>query len=89
MARVQLRQDPDFNPTAIARLPDGSVRHLERAFDMVRGVRCRVMRFEASQLKPAARDAEELAWLASPYAVDNLEGVGPRPGGRTARRCCG
>ena len=38
---------PDFSPTAIAMLPDGSFATIERAFDMVRGVRCRVMRFEA------------------------------------------
>ena len=53
---------PDFNPTAIARLPDGSFATIERAFDMVRGVRCRVMRFEAAQLKPGGTvHAEELA----------------------------
>lgn len=43
---------------------------------MVRGVRVRVMRFDAAQLKPDATvRAEELARLASPYAVDNLEGL--------------
>jgi hypothetical protein len=74
---------PDFRPTAIARLPDGSFAVLERAFDFVHGVRCRVMRFDAAQLAPGATvRAEELARLASPYAVDNLEGMaagrGPR-----------
>lgn len=74
---------PDFHPTAIARLPDGSFATIERAFDMVRGVRCRVMRFEASQLKPGATiHPEELAWLASPYAVDNLEGLSATTGPR-------
>ena len=80
---------PDFRPTAIAMLPDGSFATIERAFDMVRGVRCRVMRFDASQLAPGGTvQAEELARLASPYAVDNLEGW-PRPRARAARRCCG
>jgi len=74
---------PDFRPTALTQLPDGSFALIERAFDMVRGVRCRVMRFEAGQLKAGATvQAEELARLASPYAVDNLEGIaaitGPR-----------
>ena len=56
---------------------------LERAFDMVRGVRCRVMRFDAAQLKPGATvRAEELARLASPYAVDNLEGMAATKGAR-------
>jgi hypothetical protein len=74
---------PDFNPTAIARLPDGSFATIERAFDFVRGVRCRVMRFDAAQLQPGGTvHAEELAFLASPYAVDNLEGLAVTKGAR-------
>lgn len=74
---------PDFRPTAIALLPDGSLATLERAFDMVRGVRCRIMRFEASQLAAGATvRPEELALLASPYAVDNLEGMAATRGAR-------
>ncbi len=81
---------PDFRPTAITLLPDGSFATLERAFDMVRGVRCRVMRFDAAQLTPDATQltpdatvrAEELARLASPYAVDNLEGLAATVGAR-------
>ena len=74
---------PDFRPTAIAPLPDGSFATLERAFDMVRGVRCRVMRFDAAQLKPGATvKPEELARLAAPYAVDNLEGLAATKGAR-------
>jgi hypothetical protein len=74
---------PNFSPTAIAPLPDGSFATIERAFDIVRGVRCRVMRFEAAELEPGATvHAKELAFLAAPYAVDNLEGLaaikGPR-----------
>lgn len=68
--------EPDFQPTSITVLPDGSFATIERAFDMVRGVRCRVMRFEAAQLRPGATvRPDELARLASPYAVDNLEGL--------------
>ncbi len=74
---------PDFYPTAIARLPDGSFATIERAFDFVHGVRCRVMRFEASQLKPDGTvRAQELARLAVPYAVDNLEGLAATKGAR-------
>ena len=74
---------PDFRPTAITQLPDGSLATLERAFDVVRGVRCRVMRFDAAQLAPGATvQAEELARLASPYAVDNLEGIAATRGAR-------
>lgn len=74
---------PDFSPTAIAVMPDGSYALLERAFDMIRGVRCRVMRLEASQVKPGAvAQPQELARLASPYAVDNLEGLAAGRGAR-------
>lgn len=67
---------PDYKPTSLAVLPDGSFATLERAFDMVRGVRVRVMKFDAVQLKPDTTvRPEELAHLASPYAVDNLEGL--------------
>ncbi len=66
----------DFHPTAIRQLPDGSFVVLERAFDPIRSIRCRVMRFAASQLEPeGAVKAVELARLASPYTVDNLEGL--------------
>ena len=74
---------PDFRPTAIAQLPDGSFGMIERAFDIVRGVRCRVMRFDAAQLVAGGTvKAEELARLASPYAVDNLEGIAATRGAR-------
>lgn len=66
----------NFHPTAIVQLPDGSLAVLERAFDMVRGLRVRVMRFDASELRSGGTvHGEELAFLASPYAVDNLEGI--------------
>ena len=56
---------------------------IERAYDKLRGVRCRIMRFPASQLKPdGIVQAEELARLASPYAVDNLEGLSVTRGSR-------
>lgn len=74
---------PDFRPTSIAQLPDGSFATIERAFDMVRGVRCRVMRFDAAELMAGGTvRPEELARLASPYAVDNLEGIAATKGAR-------
>ena len=74
---------PDYHPTAIRRLPDGSFATIERAFDPIRGVRCRVMRFPASELKPHGTvQPEDLARLASPYAVDNLEGISVTRGAR-------
>jgi len=73
----------DFNPTALAPLPDGGFVLLERAFDMARGVRIRVMRFEAADLRPGGTvRARELARLVSPTAVDNLEGIAATKGTR-------
>jgi hypothetical protein len=72
---------PDFNPTALVELPDGSFCLLERAFDRVRGVRIRVMQFDAAEVRSGGVvHARELARLASPYAVDNLEGLAARKG---------
>lgn len=82
-SRFDYASEPDFAPTAIRQLPDGSFVTLERAFDMVRGVRCRVMRFDGGQLRPGGTvKPEELARLASPYAVDNLEGLSVTRGSR-------
>jgi len=84
--RVDYTKTPDFNPTALRQLPDGSFVLLERAFDTVRGVRVRVMQFDAADLRPGgAVRARELARLVSPYAVDNLEGLaaGTGPRGET------
>jgi hypothetical protein len=79
----QYTKTPDFNPTALAPLPDGGFVMLERAFDMARGVRIRVMRFDAAELQPGGTiRARELARLASPVAVDNLEGIAATKGPR-------
>jgi len=74
---------PDFRPTSLAQLPDGSFVAIERAFDVVRGVRCRVVRLPAAQLRPGGTvQPEELAFLVSPYVVDNLEGIFATKGAR-------
>jgi hypothetical protein len=74
---------PDFNPTALAPLPGGGFVLLERAFDMARGVRIRIMQAEAADFQPGAvSKPRELARLASPLAVDNLEGIAATRGPR-------
>jgi len=79
----QYTRTPDFNPTALAPLPDGGFVMLERAFDRIRGVRVRVVRVEATELQPGATvHPRELAWLAPPVAVDNLEGISATKGPR-------
>jgi len=74
---------PDFNPTAIRLLPEGSFVLLERAFDPARGVRIRVMQFGAAEVRSGGTVyAQQLARLAAPYAVDNLEGLSVGKGAR-------
>jgi hypothetical protein len=79
----QYAKIPDFNPTALAPLPEGGFVLLERAYDVARGVRVRVMKVEAAELQPGATvRARELARLVSPLAVDNLEGIAATKGSR-------
>jgi len=74
---------PDFNPTALTPLPGGGFVLLERAFDMARGVRIRVLQAEAADFQPGATaKPRELARLVSPLAVDNLEGIAATRGPR-------
>jgi hypothetical protein len=74
---------PDFRVTAIARLPDGGFVVLERAFDPLRGVRCRIVQIAAAQFVAGATvQGEEVARLAVPYQVDNLEGIAATRGPR-------
>ena len=74
---------PDFNPTAIRPLPDGGFVLLERAFDMARGVRIRILQVDAAAFQPGGIvTPREIARLASPLAVDNLEGVAAIKGSR-------
>jgi hypothetical protein len=74
---------PDFNPTAIRPLPDGGFVLLERAFDMARGVRIRVLQADAADFQAGKLvTPRELARLASPLAVDNLEGIAATKGAR-------
>lgn len=82
-ATFQYTKIADFNPTAMAPMPDGGFVLLERAFDMARGVRVRVMRADAAEFQPGGTvRPHELARLASPWAVDNLEGVSATRGPR-------
>jgi hypothetical protein len=69
-------RDEDHRPTSIALLPDGNLVLLERAFDVVRGVRVSVKRVKLADIRPdAVVRGEELAWLRQPLSVDNFEGI--------------
>ena len=74
---------PEFRPTAMAPLPDGSYAILERAIDLKRGARSRLMHVPAARFVPGpAIKGDELAILAPPSPVDNFEGLSATRGGR-------
>lgn len=74
---------PDFRPTGMAYLPDGSFVTIERAFDLTQGARSRVMHVPTRQLEAGTTvKGEELAVLASPNPIDNFEGISATRGRR-------
>ena len=74
---------PDYRPSSLAALPDGSLATLERVIDVKRGARSRVLHVAADKLKPGATIAgDELGVLASPNPVDNFEGLSATRGAR-------
>ena len=80
---------PDFRPTGMAPLPDGSFATIERAFDLTQGARSRVMHVPTKGLEAGVTvKGEELAVLARPIRSTISRGF-PRPAAGAARRCCG
>jgi len=70
-----------FSPTGAATLPDCGVLVVERSFNIVEGVRARVVRLPAAAFDPGNEIAtQELAYLAPPLSVDNMEGIAVRKG---------
>ena len=69
----------DFAPTDGARLPNGDVVVLERAFDMTRGPRLRIVRHDGAALAAGRWDGTRLARLDYPMSIDNMEGIAVRP----------
>ncbi len=69
----------DFSPTDAARLPNGDLLVLERAFSPSIGPRARLVHLSASALKSATDlRGTELARFAAPLVVDNMEGLAIR-----------
>lgn len=70
-----------FSPTGAATLPDCSVLVVERSFNVVEGVRARIVRLPATAFDPGNEiTTQELAYLAPPLSVDNMEGIAVRNG---------
>lgn len=84
--RLYLKPPKNFVPTDAATLPNGDVLLLMRRFSVLDGVAVKILRLKADNIRPGAElVGEELAHLAPPLAVDNLEGldVHALPGGQT------
>ena len=72
----------NFRPTDAATLPDCSVAVLERSFGVPEGVRSRIVLIQPKTIRPGAvLRGEELATIAPPITVDNMEGISARRGG--------
>jgi len=70
-----------FSPTGAATLPDCGVLVVERSFNVIEGVRARVVRLPANAFDPGNKiTTQELAYLAPPISVDNMEGISVRKG---------
>jgi len=78
-ARLSLARTRPFLPTGAATLPGGDVLLLERHFSRLTGLAIRLSRIAAADIRPGARLAtEEIARLAPPLEIDNLEGIDVR-----------
>jgi len=74
--RLYLKPPKNFAPTDAATMPNGDVLVLMRRFSVLDGVAVKILRLKAADIKPEAElVGEELAHLAPPLAVDNLEGL--------------
>jgi hypothetical protein len=85
-SRILYEPALDFDPTDADQLASGELVVLERAYSVIRGPRCRLVRVPADQVRPGATlRGELLAELSRPLAVDNFEGLSAVPGaaGRT------
>lgn len=70
-----------FRPTGAAALPDGDVVVLERRFTLLGGPGARLARVPAAALHHGATaEGTEIAVLAPPLVVDNMEGIAARRG---------
>src|SRR5262245_43759158 len=74
--RLQLRDIDGFNITDAAALPDGGLLVLERHFRWSSGVKMRIRRLAAAEIKPGARlDGHVVFEGDQSYEIDNMEGI--------------
>ena len=77
--RLVYKRAVNFRPTGATRLPDGDILALERRYTIIGGVAALLRRIPSESIWPGARlDGPELARLAPPLTVDNMEGIAAR-----------
>ncbi len=74
--QLSFKRPRNFAPTDAALLPNGDILLLTRFFSVVDGVAIKLLRIKAADIQPGATlVGEELAHLAPPLTVDNMEGL--------------
>ena len=80
-SRLMYGRGGGFRPTGATLLPDGDLLVLERRFNLLEGVRIRLVRVPAASLHPGAHlSGTVIATLEPPLSVDNMEGIAARRG---------
>ena len=78
---LSIKSRDEYAVTDAASLPDGSLLLLERRFRVLDGVRMRIRRVLADQIKPGAvLDGEVLIEADLSQQIDNMEGLGVHQG---------
>src|SRR5690606_6046084 len=79
IAKFKYRMSDQFRPTDLATLPDGNLVLLERRFNLLSGLAARIRIIRTEQLLDGGPvEGEEIATLAFPFNVDNMEGIAAR-----------
>ncbi len=79
-AELALHRSEGFQPTGLARLPDGDLLLLERFFTPERGAAARISLIREVLIEADAEiRPQELARIAPPLTVDNFEGIAVAP----------
>lgn len=78
-SRLTYRREGGFRPTGATMLPDGDILVVERFFNLLEGVKIRLVRISAASVHPGARlKGTIIATLEPPVSLDNIEGVAAR-----------
>ncbi len=77
--RLEYNGAPWFRPTGAARLADGDIIVLERRYTLIGGIAALLRRVSKESIRPGALlDGPEIARLAPPLSIDNMEGIAIR-----------